>query len=163
MARWEDDGGRIADDVADLISLQSRIDKATAAQRMVGDTGRGQKTYAATSSNATRTSSGWGSKPSGVTNGIAAVDELANNMNYTFPSYRFDPPGQPGRYYSSHAEVQMAALHPNEPIGVSNVMCASCRDFFSALAQYRNDVQIVADPRHVHIFYPDGTIQHVRR
>ncbi len=86
---------------------------------------------------------------------------LGQQVGFEFPIHEFDR-GIPGRYYASHAEAQSAALAPNQPMGVSNMMCSTCQDFLSVLAQNRNNIQVVADPYVTRIFYPNGRIRTVR-
>ena len=70
--------------------------------------------------------------------------------------------GIPGQWQAGHAEVQLAALAPNEPMGVSSAVCRECRDFMSALANFRKAVQFIADPEGVWIFHPNGTIEFIK-
>ena len=48
----------------------------------------------------------------------------------------------------------IAAGATNQPISVSNAMCSTCQAFFSTLAEYRGQVQVVIDPYNIHIFTP---------
>jgi hypothetical protein len=42
---------------------------------------------------------------------------IGREMGYEFPFHTFDD--TPGHFYASHAEKQLNALRPGEPIGVS--------------------------------------------
>jgi RHS repeat-associated protein len=139
---------------------EKEIKIANRLQKVVGNTGTGKPTIAL-SSNGILTHSGWSTRPK-FTQGTGQAMSLAQNMGFTFESHNYDPEGAPGLYYASHAEAQMAALAPGKPIGVSNMMCANCQDFYSRLAQYRAEIQVVADPYVTRIFYPDGGISVVR-
>lgn len=63
------------------------------------------------------------------------------------------------RYNASHAEKQISVLHPAQAIGVSSEMCADCQDYFKALVCHTGNIQVVADPKVVRIFRPDGTVE----
>lgn len=80
--------------------------------------------------------------------------ELADEIGFKFSPHRFDPASSPGTYYASHAEVQLASLAPNQPIGVSNPMCTECQRFFSRLATFTGQIQYVKDPIQLWIFKP---------
>ncbi|WRZ01205.1 hypothetical protein OG889_44970 [Streptomyces sp. NBC_00481] len=71
------------------------------------------------------------------------------------PHFR-DPKQVEGGYEDSHAERQAAVASPNRPIGVSQDMCELCQGWFQRRAIGHGRPQIVADPRGVHVFLPDG-------
>lgn len=66
--------------------------------------------------------------------------------------------GFKGKFNASHAEKQQIVDRPNEPVGVSRDMCSDCISFFKKEAKYRNQFQIVSDPKITRVFDPDGTI-----
>ena len=84
---------------------------------------------------------------------------LADEMGYSFPSH-VDDHGVQGQYFASHAELKPAVAAPNVPVGQSNIggMCNSCQNFYRTLANYRGEVQVVASPSSVSMFYPNGSI-----
>ena len=67
-----------------------------------------------------------------------------------------DAPGRPGSYNHSHAEKQLAAAKPGEPIGVSKIMCIDCQIFFAKLAASSGKPVVVSDPAGIRrIFVPN--------
>jgi hypothetical protein len=78
-------------------------------------------------------------------------------MGYKFPTNRNDA-HLPGDYYASHAEKQLNALRPGEPIGVSLAMCFDCYNYFRARAAEMGRPLVVADPETTRIFHPDGRV-----
>jgi hypothetical protein len=85
----------------------------------------------------------------------AQVLELEEKMGFRFQPHPDDVPEIPGSYYANHAELQLAVLAPDQPLGVSNNICreGSCPLFYRALAKYRNAIQIIADPEKARIFF----------
>lgn len=83
--------------------------------------------------------------------------QRAREIGYQLPIALFDR-GVPGRYHASHAETQAYEVAPNQPIGVSKVMCPNCRSYFRYLAHYVQKVQVVSDPDVTRIFFSDGTV-----
>jgi RHS repeat-associated protein len=142
-------------------SLSAKIGAARNAQARVGNTGYGNKTIATVADNSVNTQSGW-KYQAGYTQATDDAMHLADEVGYTFPENIRDR-GLAGRYHASHAETQLAALAPNQAIGVSNAMCTVCQGFFSRLAAHRGEVQVVADPYKVHIFYPNGSYRSIPR
>jgi RHS repeat-associated protein len=84
--------------------------------------------------------------------------ELDNNG---FLDQKHMKEGFDGKYHASHAEKQQAILQPNEPIGVSRVMCKCCQGFFKKHAQATGKPQVVTDPEMTRIFHPDGTVESI--
>jgi hypothetical protein len=112
-----------------------------------------------------RTVSGW-TEQAGFVNSNTATNEvmaLSRQMGYDIPAAGAMDNGVPGRFFASHAETQMAAMHPNQPIAVSREMCQQCQNWFSALARHRGQNQVVADPRWVRFFRADGTVVAIPR
>ena len=109
------------------------------------------------SANGTTTMSGWADPvPQGINREVSPDDVLALQREMGFPVRQAGAAdnGNPGAYFASHAERQLALLEPNALIEVSSEMCADCRDFFQALANYRGVTQQVTDPVQTHIFEP---------
>lgn len=104
-----------------------------------------------------RTISGW-KEIEGYTQAtdivIAKCQEIGHQLKLAGPLDK----GVPGRYNASHAEKQISVLHPNQPIGVSSEMCADCQEYFKALVCHTGNIQVVADPKAVRIFRPDGSV-----
>lgn len=126
---------------------------ASQAQERVGVSGTGNPTMATIADGSITTHSGWSSR-SGYVQGTRQAFELADEIGFKFSPHRFDPASSPGTYYASHAEVQLASLAPNQPIGVSNPMCTECQRFFSRLATFTGQIQYVKDPIQLWIFKP---------
>jgi hypothetical protein len=89
--------------------------------------------------------------------------QLSEKMDYSPKPGGFLDKGVKGRHFSSHAEKQLAAMKPGEPIAVSRAMCDDCIPWFQKLAQYRKQTEVVADPKWVGVFRPDGTIVEIPR
>ncbi len=87
--------------------------------------------------------------------------QRAARIGFTFATEPRDN-GVPGRFYGSHAEVQMPEIAPNEPFAVSEAMCPECQRYYTAIAQDTGMTQVVADPYRVRIFYPDGAVKVIR-
>jgi hypothetical protein len=112
-----------------------------------------------------RTLSGW-TNESGYLDASKATDEvmkLSQDMGYSPKAGGFLDQGTKGKHFSSHAEKQMAALKPGEPIAVSRPMCDDCVPWFQKLAQYRQQSQVVADPKVVRVFRADGAVIEIPR
>ncbi|MBA3921071.1 MAG: hypothetical protein H0X31_04910 [Nostocaceae cyanobacterium] len=43
-------------------------------------------------------------------------------------------------------------------IGVSSEMCLDCQEYFKALVRHTGNIQVIADPKIVRIFYPNGNV-----
>jgi hypothetical protein len=139
-------------------AIEERIAAASEAQAAVGEElQKGKPTWGANPTCSILTQSGTNPHPM-TTQGTSAAMELANEMGYTFPEAGFQDNGVPGSYFASHAETQLAALAPNEPIGVSRPMCPHCQKFFTALAAYWNEIQVVVDPQAIRVFFPGGIV-----
>ncbi|CCK24477.1 hypothetical protein BN159_0098 [Streptomyces davaonensis JCM 4913] len=119
--------------------------------------GRGQKTVANVEGGKP-TESGWADS-AGYEGKQGAVDrsraEGVESGHERDPHFR-DPKQVEGGYEDSHAERQAAVASPNRPIGVSRDMCELCQGWFQRRAIGHGHAQIVADPRGVHVFLPDG-------
>lgn len=61
-----------------------------------------------------------------------------------------------GKFNCSHAEKKILSHKPNEIIGVSKEMCPDCIRFCKAQAKNSQKKVVVADPKIIHIFTPDG-------
>jgi len=115
---------------------------------------QGGKTFA--SANGTRTMSGWADPvPQGISR-VSPDDVLDLQREMGFPAREAGAldNGNPGSYFASHAERQLALLEPDAPIEVSSEMCSDCQSFFQALAGYRGVMQQVTDPAQTHTFNP---------
>lgn len=64
--------------------------------------------------------------------------------------------GFSGKFNCSHAEKKILSQKPNEIIGVSKEMCPDCIKFCTEQAKKTQKTVIVADPKIIHIFTPDG-------
>lgn len=123
-------------------------------QFRVSNRGSGGKAFA--SANGTQTMSGWADPvPEGISR-VSPNDVLELQQQMGFPARQAGAldNGNPGAYFASHAERQMALLEPNAPIDVSSGMCSDCQSFFQALATYRGVSQQVTDPDGTRIFNP---------
>ncbi len=79
---------------------------------------------------------------------------LADRHGYAIKEHKLFDHGVPGRYYASHAEKQLSVVYPDEPIGVSKRMCGNCLGYFQAVANDRDEQQVVVDVRDVNVFDP---------
>lgn len=139
---------------------ENDLEIARQLQARLGNTGRGNTTFALSEDGTISASSLYKAQAGAIGPQYPAVLKLANEMNYEFPETFKDVPGYPGSYYANHAEAQLAIAAPGQIQAVSNAMCGeSCIPFYQALAQYRNTAQIIADPYYIRVFNPDGTIQ----
>lgn len=64
--------------------------------------------------------------------------------------------GFKGKFNCSHAEKKILCQKPNEIIGVTRNMCRDCKKFCKKQAIKTNKIVVVADPKFIHIFTPDG-------
>ncbi|MGQ0602473.1 MAG: RHS repeat-associated core domain-containing protein, partial [Anaerolineales bacterium] len=138
-------------------ALTSKVTAARQAQGIVGTTVGEGYTLASTADGAIITHSGTNQRQM-MTQGTRQAMELADEIGFRFPKAGFWDNGVPGQWHASHAEAQMAALVPDQPVGVSNHMCSTCQKFYSAIANHRGVPQVVADPARVRIFHPGGGI-----
>lgn len=129
--------------------LEAPASKAVAARDAITDIPDG-KTVAQAPDGTSKTS-GWGKDADSLT----PVEKLSADIGHEPASNALDPPGRPGWYNYSHAEKQVAAARPGEPIGVSRVMCLDCQTFFARLATARGKPVVVADPGGVRVFLPN--------
>ncbi|MEU5722817.1 DNRLRE domain-containing protein [Micromonospora sp. NPDC047738] len=106
------------------------------------------------------TLSGWGDAPPAYNRSVSPEDVLAETHQMgavpTPAVPAFLDHGVPGKYYASHAERQMALLHPDAPIEVDLDMCDDCIDWFIRRAAHRGKTQRVTDPTGTNVFRPDG-------
>lgn len=102
----------------------------------------------------TTTLSGWGRD----VHSLDPVQRLSKQIGHPLEPSPLDAPGYRGSYNLSHAEKQLAVIKPNEPVGVSKVMCLDCQRFYQRLASARGRAQVVADPAGVRVFLPNGTV-----
>jgi hypothetical protein len=137
---------------------KAMVDQARSAESLLGKVPDG-KTVAAVP-NGSRALSGWGN---GADDAVSEAMKLSEAIGHPLRRAGGLDQGVPGRYFSSHAEKQLAAMHPNLPIAVSREMCDVCIPWFRDLARYRNESQVVADPFWVRIFRPDGHIVEIPR
>jgi hypothetical protein len=89
---------------------------------------------------------------------LETVLEEAPNLSLQFPAHAWDDTYP---YYAKHAELYVAVTAPNEPIGVSGIPCPVCRANFRAIAASRGVPQVIADPRGVSIFLPNGFVKRI--
>jgi hypothetical protein len=141
-------------------NIPAQVEAARAARQRVGQgtTGPNKGVLAGSGDGRTRVESGWwDAEDPGITQATEQVVAIAQ-QGYAFPAHNFDPPDRPGLYYASHAEKQMNALRPGEPIGVSEDMCFDCYNYFRWRAQAMGRPLVVADPTVTRVFYPDGRV-----
>ncbi|MGB0384248.1 MAG: hypothetical protein ACPGWR_05420 [Ardenticatenaceae bacterium] len=130
------------------------VSGARMAQRNVRAISTGKKTVAQVAQQ--YTISGWASRR-GYVQKTNEVMQRTREMGYQLQINLFDR-GVPGRYDASHAEKQAYEVAPNQPIGVSKVMCPNCRSYFRYLAQYVQKAQVVTDPDVTRVFFSDGAV-----
>jgi hypothetical protein len=106
---------------------------------------------AARVSDGTTKLSGWGSD----VNSLEPVEKLSAKIGHEPAPNIQDAKGRPGSYNNSHAEKQLAAAKPGEPIGVSEVMCIDCQIFFGKLAAHTGKPVVVSDPVGIRVFVPN--------
>jgi predicted 2-oxoglutarate/Fe(II)-dependent dioxygenase YbiX len=141
-------------------NIQRQVDAARAALGRVGvgATGPEGGCLARTGDLQTATESGWADLNSpGITQATEQVLHIGHEMGYEFPPHEFDD-GLEGHFYASHAEKQLNALRPGEPIGVSLPMCSDCYNYFRSRANAMGRPLVVADPLVTRIFYPNGSV-----
>jgi hypothetical protein len=107
---------------------------------------------AAAEPDGTRTLSGW-SKKEGFVQATEKVMDAAEDIGHELKKHNFDQ-GELGRYFSSHAEKQLAVLADCEAIAVSRPMCKDCQTFFQKFAVYKQRTLVVADPKAFRVFRP---------
>ena len=140
-------------------NIQTQVDRARAALGRVGvgATGPEGGCLARSGDLATAAESGWADLNSpGITQATDQVLAIGQQMGYEFPPHEFDD--TPGHFYASHAEKQLNALRPGEPIGVSLPMCSDCYNYFRARANAMGRPLVVADPLVTRIFHPNGSV-----
>jgi len=104
-----------------------------------------------------RTISGWKQQP-GFIQATERVMIRCEEIGYSLrPAGPLDK-GVPGRYNASHAEKQISVIYPDQPIGVSSEMCLDCQEYFKALVRHTGNIQVIADPKIVRIFHPNGNV-----
>jgi hypothetical protein len=111
---------------------------------------------AAASPEGTRTLSGW-SKKNGFEQVTDEVFDLTEKLGKDLKKHAFDQ-GVLGRYFSSHAEKQLAALGETDALAVSRVMCGDCQEFFQKFAFYKKRSIVVLDPETIRVFRADGSV-----
>ena len=140
-------------------NIQTQVNAARQAYGRLGEGAVGPEggCLAASGDGATHAESGWEDlKSPGITQATEQVLAIGREMGYEFPPHTFDD--TPGHFYASHAEKQLNALRPGEPIGVSLPMCSDCYNFFRARANAMGRPLVVTDPRVTRIFYPNGAV-----
>ncbi len=135
-------------------AVVEQVSAARMAQKNASAISAGKKTVAQVAQQ--YTISGWTSKR-GYIQKTNEVMQRTREIGYQLPIALFDR-GVAGRYHASHAETQAYEVAPNEPIGVSKVMCPNCRSYFRYLAQYAKKVQVVTDPDMTRVFFSDGRV-----
>ena len=83
--------------------------------------------------------------------------------------YRLDPSpldgaregGWEGRYHACHAEKQLAVLTADTVFGTSLRLCPDCYAFFRQRARHERKTYVIAEPRCVKVFLPDGSVYDV--
>lgn len=70
--------------------------------------------------------------------------------------------GFKGKFNCSHAEKKILFQKPNEIIGVTRKMCKDCVKFCKRQAIRTNKIIIVADPKIIHIFMPNGKEKEIK-
>jgi hypothetical protein len=96
--------------------------------------------------------------------GFASVDRvrrLADEIGHRFAPHELDRlhrKGKAGNYHACHAEKQLAVLTEDTCLGTSQALCSDCQSFFRKLAEDRKKTYVVAEPRRVKVFLPDGSV-----
>ena len=103
--------------------------------------------------------SGWSKdRPPGFLDpNVEEVLQVTDEMGHPRTSHYVDQ-GVPGKYFTSHAERQMALNTKWPRIGVSKPMCPDCQGWFRSLAQYQRRDWYVTDPDGTWIFRTDGSV-----
>ena len=86
---------------------------------------------------------------------IQQMFELAHNIRFQFPRSIYDQ-GMFGQHYAALLAPYLDFITTNKPISIPFPIDRVYRDFFSKLAQHSGEVQIVADPSEISIFYSNG-------
>lgn len=150
--------------------LNNKIKQAINAQKIASDLsdkyGYGNKPKKTIASNgAINTLSGWKALDENTEFTRVSVDEVfkkSNEIGHTLSNAGANDQGIPGKYNASHAEKQLSILS-DEPIGISQPMCADCQDYFKKLAIKERKMYITADPNTIRIFNPDGAVDEINR
>ncbi len=142
--------------------LPAQVAAARGAQLVVGSGPTGPRGGCqARAESGAQTESGWSSSNHPTIHGQTTpqVVAIGASIGHTFAPDTFRDNGVPGRYHASHAEKQLNALRPGEPIGVSIRMCADCYNYFRLRARSMQRTLVVADPEVTRIFHPDGRVE----
>ena len=135
------------------------VELARTAQKDASSSYTGGKTVAVVAGE--QTISGW-TKRKGYIQKTAEVMLRSDQIGYQLKNDYLRDQGVNGRYNASHAEKQAYEVAPNQPIGVSRLMCLDCRIYFRLLAQHVGESQVISDPDITRIFYSDGRVIVIR-
>jgi hypothetical protein len=131
-----------------------------AARTVMGDAPRGKTVAGQGGGN--RALSGWTDAPGFNIQATDDVMRTSERIGHRLQRAGAFDRGEPGRYFASHAEKQLAVSSP-EPIAVSSPMCHNCYDFMRKLAIDEGRVIPVEDPVFTRWFYPSGKVRTVYR
>lgn len=67
----------------------------------------------------------------------------------------------PGWEFAGRAEIKLATLRPDEPLGVSSPIPPEAKTFFMKLAQFRQEMQVITDPTGTYVFEPGAEPEHI--
>lgn len=67
----------------------------------------------------------------------------------------------PGYEFAGRAEIKLATLRPDEPLGVTSPMPPEVKAFFAKLAGFRQEIQVITDPTGTYVFEPGGALEHI--
>ncbi|CAB3917175.1 hypothetical protein LMG26846_05354 [Achromobacter insuavis] len=105
-----------------------------------------------------------------ITNGAEASEFAEPDVERTLAFFKqigFMPPVHasdgdlPGREFAGRAEIKLATLRPDEPLGVSSPIPPESKTFFMKLAQFRQEMQVITDPTGTYVFEPGAEPEHI--
>jgi|GEM_PF-1848195 len=67
----------------------------------------------------------------------------------------------PGYTFAGRAEIKLATLRPDEPLGVTSPIPEEAKDFFAKLADFRQEIQVITDPSGTWVFEPGAAPEHM--
>ena len=67
----------------------------------------------------------------------------------------------PGFEFAGRAEIKLATLRPDEPLGVTSPIPQAAKEFFGKLADFRQEMQVITDPTGTYVFEPGAPPEHI--
>ncbi len=89
------------------------------------------------------------------------VRKKAKEIGHRLDSSPLDGTGRrawEGRFHACHAEKQLAAMTSDTVFGTSFALCPDCHAFFRRLAAHEHKTYVIAAPKSVKVFLPDGSV-----